>query len=179
MSCMRRQERPQTQPLVVRYIIFFSKINMFTSLLNDNQSEESLFPNLTLRRRIIGWLTCYALGMCLTFLSFGSLALLVLGRPRRFALLYTAGNLLSLASTTFLVGPQKQWSRMWEQRRIVSSLIFFFCLFFTLVLCISRPERTLLIFLSVVCQGLALLWYSLSFVPFGQATVGRVVSSLV
>ena len=150
------------------------------SLLDrQTQSEDSIFPSLTLRQRVIGWLSCYSIGISLTFLSFGSLAQLILGRPKRFALLYSVGNLTAVASTMFLVGPRKQWERMWERQRFISTSIYLTCLLATLFLCIERPQLKLLILLSVLAQSLALLWYSLSFVPFGQTATRRIFSSLV
>ena len=142
------------------------------------ESDDSLFPSLSIRQRIIGWIICYVIGVFLTFLSFGSLAQVILGRPKRFALLYTTGNLIALASTSFLVGPGKQWRRMWESQRIISTCIYLVSLVMTLFLCFERPHLRLLILLSVITQALALLWYSLSFVPFAHTVLTRVLSRL-
>ena len=143
----------------------------------EEQENETLFPSLSLRQRMAGWAACYSLGIILTFLSFGSLAQLILGRPKRFAILYSVGNITSLASTMFLVGPRKQWAKMWEKQRAVSTLIYVMSLISTLFLCIERPHKRLLILISVLVQSFALLWYCLSFVPFGHTAARRVLTS--
>lgn len=49
--------------------------------------------------RMYGFGICFGLGMILTFLS-----TLVMFNPRKFAIMYTFGNILSIFSTAFLVG---------------------------------------------------------------------------
>ena len=54
---------------------------------------------LTKKQRFIGFAGCVCFGLLISFLSF-----IFLTRPTVFALLYTIGNLVSVASTGFLVG---------------------------------------------------------------------------
>jgi len=143
------------------------------------QDSQSCFPSLSMRDRIIGWLSCYLAGLVISLLSFGSFTQLVLGHPFKFALLYSLGNIISLLSTMFLVGPQAQWERMKSPSRWVASVIYLSSLTATLVLCIDAPEMTLLVVAAVVTQWLSLLWYSLSFIPFGQSLARRAAYSLV
>ncbi len=62
----------------------------------ENQNE-SLFPSLSLKERLIGFGICFALGMLIQFLSMGSLVGLFIGKTSKFAFLYTLGNIISLA----------------------------------------------------------------------------------
>lgn len=55
--------------------------------------------SLTRKQRFIGFASCVGFGMLISFLSF-----LFLTKPTTFALLYTVGNLVAVASTGFLVG---------------------------------------------------------------------------
>jgi Got1/Sft2-like family len=137
------------------------------------------FPDLSLRDRIIGWLTCYLAGLVISILSFGSFAQLVIGHPLKFALLYSLGNITSLLSTLFLVGPQSQWERMKSPSRRAATLIYLSSLTATLLLCVEAPEQTLLVVAAVLCQWLSLLWYSLSFIPFGQSLARRAAYSII
>jgi len=152
------------------------------SLLPTALSEpepEGCFPSLTFRDRVIGWLSCYLAGLLISVLSFGSFAQLVLGHPFKFALLYSLGNVISLFSTLFLVGPEAQWERMKSPSRRVATAVYLSSLTATLILCVEAPGETLLVLAAVTCQWLSLLWYSLSFIPFGQSLARRAVFSLV
>ena len=54
---------------------------------------------LTKKQRLIGFVSCVSFGLLISFLSF-----IFISRPTAFALLYTIGNLVAVASTGFLVG---------------------------------------------------------------------------
>ena len=54
---------------------------------------------LTKKQRFIGFAGCVGFGLVISFMSF-----LFLTRPTVFAMLYTIGNLVAVASTGFLVG---------------------------------------------------------------------------
>ena len=100
------------------------------------------------------------------------------GDPVPFALFYSIGNVLSLCSTAFLVGPFRQIKNMGDKNRIVASLIYLFCIAGTLVcvfLKLSDGTRLadhawgiIIILIFIVAQFVALMWYVMSYVPFGR-----------
>lgn len=146
---------------------------------SPDPEQDGCFPTLSLRDRIIGWITCYIGGLFISLLSFGSFSQLILGHPLKFAMLYSLGNITALLSTVFLVGPQAQWERMKSPSRRIATGLYLSALTVTLVLCFEAPELTLAVVAAVVCQWLSLLWYSLSFIPFGQTLARRAAYSLV
>jgi hypothetical protein len=75
---------------------------------------------LSKKNRIIGFSICFGTGFLISFLSMMSLA-----NPTRFALLYSLGNVISLLSTGFLVGPKKQIMTACARKRALATIIFF------------------------------------------------------
>ncbi|KAF4321046.1 hypothetical protein JM18_004606 [Phytophthora kernoviae] len=124
-------------------------------------------PSLTYQERVIGCVTCFLLGFLLSLGSTFRLAKLVHGNPAPFAIAYTIGNLLSIGCTTFFVGPCKQIRTMFHAKRRYSAVVYVFFIFVTLGLCFSPHihHRLLLVLISVLVQFLALIWYTLSYVP--------------
>ena len=90
--------------------------------------------------------------------------------PVTFGILYTIGNILSLMSTGFLVGPRRQCKNMFHRKRIVASLVFIGALIGTLAVAISTGSimATLLMILIQFC---ALAWYTLSYIPYARDMV--------
>ncbi|DAZ94968.1 TPA: hypothetical protein N0F65_000063 [Lagenidium giganteum] len=127
-------------------------------------------PSLTYQERVIGCVTCFVLGFLLSLGSTFRLAKLVHGHPAPFAITYTIGNLLSLGCTMFFVGPCKQVQTMFHSKRRISAIIYLLFIIVTLILCFSPnfPYRVALVMLSVTCQFVALIWYTLSYVPYGR-----------
>lgn len=134
------------------------------------QESTSLCPSLSYQERVIGCLTCFLLGFLLSIGSTFRLAKLVHGNPGPFAMAYTIGNLLSIGSSMFFVGPCKQLETMFRVKRRGSAITYLAFIVITMVLCFSPhiPHRTGLVILSVICQFAALVWYTLSYVPYGR-----------
>ncbi|KAF4722114.1 hypothetical protein FOZ62_029030 [Perkinsus olseni] len=78
------------------------------------------------------------------------------------------GNLCELGSTVFLVGPVRQWRSMSQKHRAWAASIYFTTMIITLVVCFKWPEERLLIVVLVITQCGAIIWYSLSYVPYGR-----------
>jgi hypothetical protein len=138
---------------------------------NLRASINSLCPSLSYQERVIGFITCFVLGFLLSVGSTFRLARLVRGNPAPFAIAYTIGNLLSLCCTMFFVGPCKQIETMFHSKRRWSAVVYLGFMVLTLVLCFSPhiPHRVGVVLLSVVIQFSALVWYTLSFVPYGRS----------
>ncbi|TEA29860.1 hypothetical protein DBR06_SOUSAS29510007, partial [Sousa chinensis] len=88
--------------------------------------------SLSSSTRIKGFIACFAAGILCSLL--GTLLLWV---PRKglylFAVFYTFGNIASLGSTLFLMGPMKQLKRMIEPTRLIATIMVLLCI--TLTLC--------------------------------------------
>ena len=85
-----------------------------SSLLDDNDGDdENPFKDLctlSYKTRLIGFAACCVVGLLLWIVSLLSIGAIVL-HPERFAVMYTIGNLVSLAGTSFLIGPMRQIKR--------------------------------------------------------------------
>ncbi|XP_075023670.1 vesicle transport protein SFT2B isoform X3 [Calonectris borealis] len=72
--------------------------------------------------RVKGFIACFAIG-CLCSLL-GSCLLWVPGKGLMlFAVFYTLGNIASIGSTLFLMGPMKQLKRMFEPTRLIATIV--------------------------------------------------------
>lgn len=142
-----------------------------TSSGSFREELSSLCPSLTYQERVIGCVTCFTLGFLLSLGATFRLAKLAGGHPGPFAMAFTIGNLLSLASSMFFVGPCKQAQTMFHSKRRVSALVYLVFIGFTLALCFSPrvPHRVALVLVCVTTQFLALVWYTLSYVPYGRS----------
>merc|ERR1711920_806624 len=116
-----------------------------------------------------GFAACLGVGVLLEICSFGMLSSLLSGKAGRYACIYTLGNIIALSGTMFLAGPHRQCKRMMMEKRWVASLVFVCSMAATLLLAVLQnfPCRGLLILVLVVMQWCALIWYTLSYIPFG------------
>ncbi|XP_018881853.1 vesicle transport protein SFT2B isoform X2 [Gorilla gorilla gorilla] len=122
-------------------------------------SEVVEASSLSWGTRIKGFIACFAIGILCSLL--GTVLLWV---PRKglhlFAVFYTFGNIASIGSTIFLMGPVKQLKRMFEPTRLIATIMVLW-----------RNKGLALIF--CILQSLALTWYSLSFIPFARDAVKK------
>ncbi|XP_078428226.1 uncharacterized protein LOC144700651 isoform X2 [Wolffia australiana] len=105
-----------------------------------------------------------------------SLSLIVFVKPIKFGILFTFGNFLAIISTVFLIGPCAQLRLMGDPVRIYATAIYFGSFFFALI-CAFMIRSKMLTLLSIVAEICALLWYSLSYVPFARRMVSNLVIS--
>jgi ABC-type sugar transport system permease subunit len=111
-------------------------------------------------------------------MSFKFFIRLIEGEPVPFALNYSFGNVLALASSWFLCGPKRQYRNMFDEKRKLTSLTYLSCLVGTLVVVfIPLPTglRLGLLLLLLVTQCGASLWYSLSYIPYGRKTALNII----
>mmetsp|Transcript_3669 Transcript_3669/g.5740 ORF Transcript_3669/g.5740 Transcript_3669/m.5740 type:complete len:189 (-) Transcript_3669:5-571(-) len=131
----------------------------------------SVFPSMTFQQRVIGCLSCLLLGFLISMGSTFRLLKLLRGDPEPFAIMYTSGNLIGIGSTCFLYGPWAQIKKMFAPTRLIATGIYLFFMGLTLFLAFYPGEIPLRLFwlvLAIFCQFLALIWYSLSFIPFAR-----------
>uniref|UniRef100_A0A0D6R8J0 Vesicle transport protein n=1 Tax=Araucaria cunninghamii TaxID=56994 RepID=A0A0D6R8J0_ARACU len=144
---------------------------------NEEEEDMSLMDdfsghcNLSTEQRLYGFAACLAGGLLLTLLS-----LLLFLHPIKFAVAFTFGNLLSLASTTFLVGPVRQMKMMFDPVRVVASAIFIGSIVIALF-CALYIHNKLLTLLAIIVEFCALLWYSLSYIPFARSAARKFMGS--
>jgi len=131
---------------------------------------------LSLQERIIGFAVSFLGGVFLQLASFASWTAAVVGKPERFAVCYTLGNILMLSATCFLVGPERQWSAMKAKSRRVASGLYLGCMPLTLF-CVYGLKSGLLTVICIGLQCVALGWYALSYIPFGRRVAARMGQS--
>merc|ERR1719506_2490976 len=120
----------------------------------------SIFPQLSWHQRLFGFGTCWFLGCVLNLCSFGSMFQLLTGRPVKFAITYTVGNLLTLFSTFFVVQPRKQLQRMGQEHRQTASIAYIASMILTLLFCCLQPFplRGVVLLTCVIVQYCSLWW---------------------
>jgi hypothetical protein len=135
---------------------------------------------LSVRFRLIGFVFCFLFGILITITSSSAFTQFILGHPLRFSILYSLGNLVSLFSTFFLVGPQNQINRISSE----TSRAGFFTLFLSsnIVLLFSGITNKVFLICLISIQFISLVVYSLSYIPFGNriamASINRVINSV-
>ena len=137
-------------------------------------------PSCTLsyRQRLVGFCVCIGCGLLLSLTSLLSFGALLAGNPTPFAFKYTLGSLLSMGASSFLVGPVKQCEGMFAPVRRLASLLYVASLCATLV-CIFRLHDRLLTSISMCLQLAAMVWYCLTYVPFGHMLLRRCVGTVL
>ncbi|KAB5584554.1 hypothetical protein PHYPO_G00108910 [Pangasianodon hypophthalmus] len=124
--------------------------------------------------RVKAFIACFVLGVVCSIL--GSCLLWV---PKRglilFAVFYTFGNIASLLSTMFLMGPLKQLKRMCDKTRALATAVMITCLVLTLCSAFWWQNKGLTV-LFCILQFLALTWYSLSYIPFARDALIKMFS---
>ncbi|XP_034386603.1 SFT2 domain containing 2a [Cyclopterus lumpus] len=110
---------------------------------------------------------CAVLGVCLLFLPKIGIIL--------FIVFYTFGNLCTLFSTMFLMGPMKQVKRMCDKTRALATTLMITCLVLTLC-AVFWWKNFGLALLFVILQVLSFAWYSLSYIPFVRDAILKLLS---
>ncbi|KAG5327797.1 SFT2B protein, partial [Pseudoatta argentina] len=149
--------------------------------------------------RIKGFAICFIVGILCSFL--GSFALFLQKGLAVFAVFYTLGNIISLASTCFLMGPFNQFKKMFASTRIIATILVFVSIILTLFaalhvsmqycfLYILNTLKYLLHFcfqlhnpglalLFIIIQSLAMTWYSLSYIPYARDAVKKTMEACI
>ncbi|KAG2668562.1 hypothetical protein I3843_15G160800 [Carya illinoinensis] len=126
---------------------------------------------LSTKQRFNGFAICFVAGLTCTLLS-----MLVFFNPIKFGLTFTLGNLLSIGSTGFLIGPKRQVAMMLDPVRIYATAIYLASMIIALF-CALYVHNRLLTLLAIILEFGALIWYSLSYIPFARSMVSKVMVS--
>ncbi|XP_075660704.1 uncharacterized protein LOC142630577 isoform X1 [Castanea sativa] len=137
---------------------------------------------LSTKQRLYGFAICFAAGLACTLLS-----MLVFFNPIKFGMTFTMGNLLSLGSvlrmlswtrlfgsTAFLIGPKRQVTMMLDPVRIYATALYLASMIIALF-CALYVHNKLLTLLAIILEFGALIWYSLSYIPFARSMVSKVM----
>eukprot|EP00239_Pterosperma_sp_CCMP1384_P006192 CAMPEP_0197851706 /NCGR_PEP_ID=MMETSP1438-20131217/18668_1 /TAXON_ID=1461541 /ORGANISM="Pterosperma sp., Strain CCMP1384" /LENGTH=143 /DNA_ID=CAMNT_0043465413 /DNA_START=274 /DNA_END=702 /DNA_ORIENTATION=- len=132
------------------------KVKLMVGMQPDNEpdffQEIDEYVSLSKTQRLYGFLISVGLGITLNILS-----LLFYFNLTMFASLYTMGNILSLCSTGFLVGPWAQVKNMFVGYRVGATIMYFTSMAATLYFAIVVGSG----FLALICvcvQSFALTW---------------------
>ncbi|KAL5753423.1 hypothetical protein ACOSP7_023604 [Xanthoceras sorbifolium] len=124
---------------------------------------------LTTKQRFYGFAICLVSGLTCTLLS-----MLVFFNPIKFGITFTFGNLLSLGSTAFLIGPKRQVTMMLDPVRIYATAIYLASMIIALF-CAFYVHNRILTLLAIILEFGGLLWYSLSYIPFARSMVSKLL----
>ncbi|KAK6923638.1 Vesicle transport protein, Got1/SFT2-like [Dillenia turbinata] len=124
---------------------------------------------LSTKQRFYGFVICLVAGLTCTLLS-----MFVFFNPIKFGIMFTFGNVLALGSTAFLIGPKRQVTMMLDPVRIYATSIYIASIIIALFSALYVRNK-LLTFLAIILEFGALVWYSLSYIPFARSMVSKVM----
>lgn len=147
-----------------------------TTAFNDGVAKvtgtnptNELCPGLTFKQRLIGFAISSGIGLLCTFLCFLK-SIWIVTNPISFGIIYTAANVCFLGGLLILVGPTQHFKSMFQSHRIVASVVYLLSMIsFIVILCINPFKgKKPLLFLALILQICAAIWYSLSYIPYGR-----------
>ena len=147
-------------------------------------TKDSACPSLPVKYRITGFLVCFGLGLILSIFSFVMLFIGAMSKPYKFAIVYTLGNILSLASTFFFFCSCKQLKLMCKKTRIVATIICIFCIVFTFIFALviynkDKGSHKIIMWILIIAQYISMFWYILSYIPFARTICKKCCKCLV
>ncbi|KAL9256310.1 Vesicle transport protein SFT2B-like protein [Drosera capensis] len=101
-------------------------------------------------------------------------SLIVFAKPIKFALLFTFGNVLAVGSTAFIIGPTQQLRMMFDPVRRYATAVYIGFVVLALI-CALLIHSKILTILAIICEICALVWYSLSYIPFARSAVSNLM----
>ncbi|CAH0395786.1 unnamed protein product [Bemisia tabaci] len=139
-------------------------------------ADISSATTLSWSSRIQAFIICFVLGILMSLL--GSLSMFLHKGLALFAVFYTLGNVISLASTCFLMGPFKQLKKMFAETRLIATVVTIIMMILTLFagLGLKNPPLALL---CMILQFLSMTWYSLSYIPYARDMVKKTLTTCI
>lgn len=137
----------------------------------NGNTDGGCFPEMSWSMRIQGYLLFTALGF---FSSFMGMLAFSTGAVWKYAVLSTIGQIMSLMSTILLMGPKRQLEAMFDQTRRTTTLCYLGSVACTLVVAVWL-RSPLLCFICGMIQYGALIWYSLSYIPYGREFISTMM----
>ncbi|KAM9995066.1 hypothetical protein ACTFIY_001271 [Dictyostelium cf. discoideum] len=129
--------------------------------------------SLTYFQRLTGFIICLVIGVI--FLGMSTMVLFI---PKQFAKFYSLGSLSIIIGLVILVGVKKQIANiMSSKERLYSTILYIGSIFATIYFALSL-QSTILTLIFVVIQFITVIWYSLSYIPFGQSMITGTFSTV-
>lgn len=146
----------------------------------SQQPVEESWLDLTWFQRMAGFSICIAGGLACFMIAFFVGIPLIVGRPSKFAVSFTLGSLLWMASFAILRGPMTHLRALVSKERILFTITYFGSMAFVLVASLYLRSQ-LLTLVGTVIEGFAFLWYFASYSPFsgGSIRLGTQIGSLL
>lgn len=157
--------------------------DLYTSLPSYNNGgpapadAEPAWFKLTRVERVIGFLCCLSASILCFVISFTLFPVLAL-KPRKFGLLWSMGSLLFVVSFGILQGPVNYCKHLLGRDRIVFTAVFFGSVLFTMYTATILKSALLTIF-SCIIEIFAVLYYTVSYFPFGAGALTWFTSYMV
>jgi len=93
-----------------------------------------------------------------------------MGKFAEFAIMTSLGAILSLIGTFFLSGPLNQLKKMFEPTRLIATIVYLTSIVFAILAGLVLKNPVLAI-ICVAVEYAAMIWYSLSFIPYARETL--------
>ncbi|CAG8642641.1 5919_t:CDS:2 [Racocetra persica] len=145
-----------------------NRVQGYLPLTNNNNEEDDCFT-LTRWQRLAGFGILFASGALCFLIAFVSLPLLPIN-PRKFAVTYTMGSLLIISSFALLHGPLAHLRHIFSRERLPFTVAYLGSMAATLYFAIGLRWTILTIIFSII-QVIALIWYTISYLPGGTSTL--------
>lgn len=140
--------------------------------LTQNEPQEPEWFQLSRFERLSGFVVllvgafvCFGLG----FLLLPVLAL----NPRKFIMLWTLGSLLFFLSFGVLQGPVAYIKHLTSKERLPFTIGFVLCMIGTIYASVVM-KSTILSLIMGILEFIGVLWYTVSYFPFGAQTMGYI-----
>ena len=139
-------------------------------------TKDSACPSLPAKYRFWGFIICFCLGFVLDLIAI--ILFITNASAVKFGLMFTFGNIASLASTFFLMGPLRQAKLMFKKTRIIATIMFLVCLIFTFIFSIwlynGSTGHKVVMWILILLQIASLFWYVLSYIPFARTICKKI-----
>lgn len=139
------------------------------------EEPNDLCPTLTFQQRMYGFAGCLTLGVLFAFMSWVSFIKM---NMVMFAMMVTMSNVVSIGGSFFLAGPRKQLQRMFEETRLIATIVYLVSMVLTVLVAVTLKIAGLVILCCIVQYG-AMIWYGLSYIPFARNAVKGCLKGVV
>ena len=146
--------------------------DLYLSLPSYNTAtttEEPQWFRLSRLEKLVGFACCLA-GSVLCFVTCFFLFPVLALKPRKFAMLWSLGSVLFVVSFGVLQGPYNYAKHLVSRDRIVFTTVFFSSVIWTMYAATVRKSTIMTIVASAV-EMLAIIYYTVSYFPFGALTL--------
>ena len=145
-------------------------------------TKDSACPSLTFQQRLIGFISCVGLGLLFSGISFTFL-LMATTSPRKYAIFLSLGNICCVGATLFFVGPARQCKLMFKSIRLIATFLFLGSIIGTVVFAFFYDSKNhfwhkFVMLALIVAQFAAMVWYVLSYIPFGRAGMKKICGAI-